>query len=200
MTITKTYKSPATPILARNAESIQAFGQLVAMPLALDQKICYQSVENLNQLLADTMTLRDMYKKHHWQVSGPMFYPLHLLFDKHFEEQATLVDILAERIMTLGGVCIAMAHDVAEYTTIPRLPKDREAPDMQLSRLLQAHEITLLSARTMARQASDSGDDGTNDILVSNIIRINEFQVWFVAQHLASIPKNVTECSESSRT
>ena len=116
----------ATPIVNQKAHEIQAFGHLVAMPLALSEKARKQSVDNLNQLLADTMTLRDMYKKHHWQVSGPTFYQLHLLFDKHYGEQSEMVDTIAERIQTLGGLSVAMAHDVAETTTIPRVPKGRE--------------------------------------------------------------------------
>jgi starvation-inducible DNA-binding protein len=158
------------------------------MPIALSEKTRRESVTNLNQVLADTMTLRDLYKKHHWQMSGPTFYQLHLLFDKHFGEQSDLVDLIAERIMMLGGISIAMAPDVAEMTLIPRPPKGREEVPVQISRLLHAHEIVLKEARTMARQAADEGDDGTNDVLVSNVIRTNESQVWFVAEHVVDAP------------
>jgi starvation-inducible DNA-binding protein len=147
-----------------------------------------RKVENLNQLLADAMTLRDLYKKHHWQVSGPTFYQLHLLFDKHYAEQVTLIDALAERIQLLGGVSVAMAHDVAETTLIPRPPKGREPVPVQLSRLLHAHEIVLKEARTMARLATEREDDGTNDLLVSDVIRTNELQVWFIAEHVVDTP------------
>jgi starvation-inducible DNA-binding protein len=150
--------------------------------------VCKESVENLNQLLADIMTLRDLYKKHHWQVAGPTFYQLHLLFDKHYEEQSELVDKIAERIQLLGGVSVAMAHDVAETTLIPRPPKGREEVPVQISRLLHAHEIVLKEARTMARLATEHGDDGTNDLLVSDVIRTNELQVWFVAEHVVDTP------------
>lgn len=178
----------AHPIVGQKAPEIQPYGTIVKLPIALGEKACAASVSNLNQLLADTMTLRDLYKKHHWQVSGPTFDELHLMFDKHFNEQIQLVDVLAERIQTLGGVGVAMAHDVAETTLIPRAPKGREEVPSQLSRLLHAHEIVLKESRTMARQAANDGDDGTNDILVSNVIRTNEFQVWFVAQHLVDEP------------
>src|SRR6266496_2031575 len=141
-----------------------------------------------NQLLADTMTLRDMYKKHHWQVAGATFYQLHLLFDKHYDEQVEVVDALAERIQLLGGISIAMAADVAETTIIPRPPRGREEVPVQISRLLEAHEIVLKEARTMAKQAAESGDDGTNDLLVSDIIRTNELQVWFISEHLVNVP------------
>ena len=176
------------PLLAQHAREIQPFGKIAKLPIALAEGVCSASVENINQLIADTMTLRDMYKKHHWQVSGPTFYQLHLLYDKHFDEQCELVDLLAERIQSLGGISIAMAHDVAETTLIPRLPRGRQPVPVQLARLLHAHEIVLLEARTMARQAAAAGDDGTNDLLVSDVIRTNELQVWFLSEHLVDEP------------
>ncbi len=176
------------PLLDKDELEIQPFGTIAKLAIALAEDVCRASVENLNQLVADTMTLRDMYKKHHWQVAGPTFYQLHLLYDKHFNEQSEIVDAIAERIQSLGGISIAMAHDVAETTIIPRLPRGRQPTSAQLSRLLHAHEIVLLEARTMAKQASTAGDDGTNDLLVSNVIRTNEQQVWFVSEHLVNVP------------
>jgi starvation-inducible DNA-binding protein len=182
----------ATPMAHQQGHEIQPFGHLVRMPIALLETAARQSVENLNQVLADTITLRDLYKKHHWQVAGPTFYQLHLLFDKHADEQTALVDALAERIQLLGGISIAMAHDVAERTLVPRPPKGREAAPVQISRLLHAHEIVLQEARAMARNAADSGDDGTNDLLVSEIVRRNELQVWFLAEHVVDVPLTVS--------
>ena len=176
------------PILHQHATEIQPFGKLAKRPIALDAKVCQGSVNNLNQVLADTMTLRDLYKKHHWQVSGHTFYQLHLLFDKHHEEQSELVDAIAERIQLLGGVSIAMSHDVAETTIIPRPPRGREEVPVQLSRILEAHEIILEEVRAMARQAADAGDDGTNDLMVSQVLRTNELETWFVAEHLVDVP------------
>ena len=178
----------ASPVVHQTGHEIQPYGHLIRMPIALAESECKQSVEHLNQLLADTMTLRDLYKKHHWHVSGPTFYQLHLLFDKHYAEQVALVDAIAERIQLLGGVSLAMAADVAETTLIPRPPKGREAVPVQISRLLHAHEIVLKEARTMARLASERGDEGTNDLLVSDVIRTNELQVWFVAEHVVDTP------------
>jgi starvation-inducible DNA-binding protein len=178
----------AEPILHQHAREIQPYGKISKLPIALDAKVCAASAENLNQILADTMTLRDLYKKHHWQVAGHTFYQLHLLFDKHFEEQDALVDAIAERVQLLGAISIAMAADVAETTIIPRPPRGREEVPAQLSRLLEAHEFLLREARTMARQAVEAGDDGTNDMLVSQVIRTNELQVWFLAEHLVDVP------------
>jgi starvation-inducible DNA-binding protein len=178
----------AQPHLGQRGKESQPYGTLTRLPLGLDEKACQTSVELLNQILADTMTLRDLYKKSHWQVSGPTFYQLHLLFDKHFAEQQELVDSLAERIQMLGGISIAMPHDVIELTKIPRPPKGREEAPVQISRLLEAHEIVLKETRPAARKASEVGDDGTNDLLVSDVLRTNEMQVWFLAEHLVDAP------------
>jgi starvation-inducible DNA-binding protein len=168
----------------KRAAQAQAFNQLADMRIALGRKARAESVTVLNQILADTMTLRDLYKKHHWQTSGATFYQLHLLFDKHHEEQVELVDAIAERIQTLGGIAIAMSADVADATIVLRAPRDREEPAQQLSRMVDAHERVLYGVRAAARRASELGDDGTNDLLVSDVIRTNEKQAWFIQEHL----------------
>ncbi len=177
--------NPAKPKQPGQITEIQKYGTVVHRPIALDHKARLAGVDSLNQILADTMALRDMYKKHHWQVSGPTFYQLHLLFDKHYGEQVEIVDVLAERVQTLGGVAIAMAHDVAETTRITRPPKGREDVAMQLFRLLQAHELIIDASREAARAAAARGDEGTNDLLVSDVLRANELQVWFVSEQIA---------------
>ena len=178
----------AQPLMQQRAPEIQKFGSMVRMPLGLEASVCKQSADALNQILADTMTLRDLYKKHHWQVSGHTFYSLHLLFDKHYEEQSTLVDAIAERVQLLGGVAIAMAGDVAETTKIERPPRGREEVPVQISRLLEAHEMIVGEVREAADKAADAGDDGTNDLLVSQVLRTNEMQAWFVAEHVVETP------------
>ncbi len=188
------------PGVVHEGKALQHYGTVAKLPIALDASVRATSIENLNQLLADTMTLRDLYKKHHWQASGPTFYQLHLLFDKHFNEQSELVDAIAERIQSLGGVSIAMAHDVAEMTLIPRPPRDRDEVPVQIARLLHAHEIVLKESRAMARQAAEAGDDGTNDLLVSDVIRTNELQVWFDAEHLVDTPLVAHEPQAGART
>jgi starvation-inducible DNA-binding protein len=171
---------------AANDSVIQAFGSLVPSRLGLSEETRHKSVAALNRLLAHTMALRDLYKKCHWQTSGATFYELHLLFDKHYGEQVELMDALAERVQTLGGVAFALAHDVAEETRIARAPRGRESVPAQLQRLVEAHEVVLGEARPLARQAAEIGDDGTNDLIVSQIVRTNELQSWFVSEHLAA--------------
>ena len=180
--------SEAQPILGQRAKETQAFGTLTRYPLGLGDDARAASVTGLNQILADTIVLRDLYKKHHWQTSGPSFYALHLLFDKHAEEQTRLVDALAERVQILGGVALAMSGDVTQTTRIEAPPRGREEVPVQISRLLEAHEHILIEARTLARAAAGLGDDGTNDLLVSEVVRTNELQVWFLSEHLVDTP------------
>src|SRR3979411_2421917 len=150
-------KPSAQPRYHQTARELQAFGTVTSlMPLQLMEPVRLEMTEQLNQLLADTMTLRDLYKKSHWQVSGATFYQLHLLYDKHYEEQSTLVDEIAERIQTLGGIPVAMAADIAELTQLPRPPRGREDVPTQISRLLEAHERLLLTCRAAAREAADA--------------------------------------------
>jgi starvation-inducible DNA-binding protein len=182
-------KASAQPRYHQTARELQAFGTVTSvMPLQLEQPIRLEMTEHLNQLLADTITLRDLYKKSHWQVSGATFYQLHLLYDKHYAEQNEIVDTIAERIQLLGGVSIAMAADVAELTRIPRPPKGREEVPAQLSRLLDAHELIITYCRELAELATKLGDPGTNDLVVSDVLRPSELQAWFLSEHLVNAP------------
>src|SRR5712672_123715 len=177
------------PRLHQRAREIQSYGTVKhALPLDLEEPVRVQVTNQLNQLLADTMTLRDLYKKCHWQVAGPTFYQLHLLYDKHYGEQNELVDLIAERIQLLGGVSLAMAADVAETTQIERPPRGREEVPVQISRLLDAHQIIIGHCRTLSQRASKLGDEGTNDLVVSDVLRANELQVWFLSEHLVDAP------------
>jgi starvation-inducible DNA-binding protein len=179
----------AQPRLHQKAQEIQSYGTVThALPLELEEPVRLEMTEKLNQLLADAITLRDLYKKCHWQVIGPTFYQLHLLFDKHFAEQTELVDGIAERIQLLGGISLAMAHDIAETTQIERPPRGREEVPVQLSRLLDAHQIIVRQCRELAERADKLGDAGTNDLVVSDVLRDNEMQIWFLSQHLVRAP------------
>ncbi|MDC3960521.1 Dps family protein [Polyangium jinanense] len=180
--------SEAQPILDQRGREIQPYGTLVYYPIDVNEKAKIENVAALNQLLSDTMALRDMYKKHHWQVSGPTFYQLHLLFDKHYEEQVRLMDLIAERVQTLGGIAVAMPHDVAEMTRIERPPRGREQVPVQLSRLIEAHTQVIKQARAAARLAVKNGDDTTNNLLTSDVLPANEMQVWFLSEHLVDTP------------
>ena len=170
--------------LPEDGAVVQAFGSLTPSRLGLGEAVRAKSVAALNRLLAHTMALRDLYKKAHWQTSGATFYGLHLLFDKHHGEQLETMDAIAERVQTLGGIALALAHDVVEESRIARAPRGRERVPDQLQRLLDAHEFVLQEARPLAREAAERGDDGSNDLIVSQVVRLNELQSWFIGEHL----------------
>lgn len=179
----------AEPRVHQSGREIQRYGTVThAFQLELEEPVREEMTEQLNQLLADSMTLRDLYKKSHWQVAGPTFYQLHLLFDKHFNEQVEIVDAIAERIQLLGGLAIAMAPDVAETTQIERPPRGREEVPVQISRLLDAHQIIIRDCRKLIDRSNKLGDQGTNDLVVSEVLRPNELQSWFISEHLVDVP------------
>jgi starvation-inducible DNA-binding protein len=181
-------KVPSQPWLHQRGREIQPFGTVRDFPIALPRDVRAQSCELLNQILADTEILYALYKKHHWLVRGPTFYQLHLLLDKHANEQRELVDELAERVQTLGGIAIGDPRKAGEVTRVPRAPDGAEEVPAMLSRLLEAHEIVLKEAHEAAARTAELGDDGSNDLLVSGVIRTGELQAWFLAEHLVETP------------
>ena len=176
------------PLLHQRGLEIQRFGDMRLLPIALSHDTRAQSCQLLNRVLADSIILYNLYKKHHWLVRGPTFFQLHLLLDKHAEEQLKLIDLMGERVQTLGGVAIADPRHVAEVTTVPRPPDGAEDVPAMLSRLLEAHEIIIEKVRDAITKTAENRDDGTNDILMSDVLRTNELQVWFVAEHLVDVP------------
>jgi starvation-inducible DNA-binding protein len=176
------------PMWHTSGLEIQEFGTLRLLPIALGRDVRAQSCQELNRVLADTQILYSLYKKHHWLMRGLTFYQLHLLLDKHAEEQLELIDLIAERVQTLGGVAVGDPRHVAELTTVPRPPDGAEEVLAMLSRLLEAHEIVITKVRDAIDNSARSGDQGTNDLLTSEVLRRNELQVWFVAEHLVEQP------------
>jgi starvation-inducible DNA-binding protein len=192
----KTLQEPAAsraklnsqPLFHQQGAEIQEFGTVRLLPLGLSHDARLYSCQRLNQLLADTQILYALYKKHHWLMRGATFYQLHLLLDKHAGEQIKLIDAIAERVQTLGGVAVGDPRHVAEITRIPRAPDGCEEVPAMLSRLLEAHELILTDAHDAAARVADQGDDGTNDLIVSDLIRTGEMEVWFLAEHLVDTP------------
>ncbi|MEU0672133.1 DNA starvation/stationary phase protection protein [Streptomyces sp. NPDC006172] len=185
---TDSHPSSSQPWLHQKGEVIQEFGTVKQFPLGLSHDARMYSCQRLNRALADTQMLYGLYKKHHWLLRGATFYQLHLLLDKHAGEQLAIVDTLAERVQTLGGVAVGDPRHVAEITSIPRPPDGVEEVPAMLSRLLSAHETILTDAHEAAARAAESGDDGTNDLFVSQVIRTGELQAWFIAEHLVDTP------------
>jgi starvation-inducible DNA-binding protein len=176
------------PRLNERAPELQRFGTLRTLPIALEDKSRAQSCDLLNEILADSMILYALYKKNHWLVAGPTFYQLHLLFDKHAEEQGELIDLLAERVQSLGGIAVGDPRHAAELTTIPRPPDGAEEAAVMIDRTLHAHEIVIEKVRAGITATEKSEDWGSNDLLMGDILRRHELQVWFLAEHVVQVP------------
>ncbi|MGA7731540.1 MAG: DNA starvation/stationary phase protection protein [Chloroflexia bacterium] len=182
------HTNDAQPLLGQTSREIQRYGTLRDMPIALSKEARAESCELLNQVLADSTILFNLYKKHHWLVAGHTFYQLHLLFDKHAEEQLELIDDIAERVQLLGGIAISDPRHVAEITKIERPPNGREEVPAMISRLLEAHETILAEVREAIKATEENEDWGSNDLLMGDVLRTNELQVWFIAEHLVDTP------------
>ena len=176
------------PKLDLAGPEIQRFDTLRALPIGLPDKAKASSCRLLNEILADSMILYALYKKHHWLVAGPTFYQLHLLFDKHAEEQTEIIDLLAERVQSLGGIAVGDPRHAAELTTIDRAPDGAEDVPAMIHRTLDAHETILEKVREAIDKTEKNSDWGSNDILMSDVLRRNELQVWFIAEHVVDVP------------
>ena len=172
----------------RKPREVQPFGHVRLQPIALPADARIESCQLLNEILADSQVLYALYKKHHWLVAGPTFYQLHLLFDKHAEEQLELVDLIAERVQVLGGIAVGDPRHAAELTSIERAPDGAEEVTGMLDRLLIAHESVIERVRAAIKATEENEDMGTNDLLMGDVLRRHELQVWFVSAHLVDIP------------
>jgi starvation-inducible DNA-binding protein len=176
------------PRFARLGHEVQPFNEMRSLPIGLDEATRQQSCSVLNEVLADSTILYALYKKAHWNVAGPTFYQLHLLFDKHAEEQLELIDLLAERVQALGGIAVGDPRHAAELTTIERAPDGAEDVPAQITRLLDAHETIIGKVREGVETTDDLKDYGSNDLLMGDVLRRHELQVWFLAEHLVDVP------------
>ena len=182
-----TRRSPE-PRLGQRGGELQRFGTLRQLPIALSAQARTESCQLLNGILADTTILYALYKKAHWNAAGPTFYQLHLLFDKHAGEQLELVDAIAERVQMLGGISVGDPRHAAELTTIERAPDGAEEAPLVLDRLLDAHETIIEKVRKAIDKTEESKDMGTNDLLMGDVLRTHEMQVWFIAEHVVDVP------------
>lgn len=178
----------ASPTYAKLGDEVQRFDAMRTLPIGLDESVRRESCTILNEILADSTILYALYKKAHWNVAGPTFYQLHLLFDKHAEEQLELIDELAERVQALGGIAVGDPRHAAELTTIDRAPDGAEDVPAQITRLLGAHETIIDKVREGIETTEESKDWGSNDLLMGDVLRRHELQVWFIGEHLVDVP------------
>lgn len=139
-----------------------------------------KSTAILQAILANTIFMYSLYKKYHWHVIGKDFYEYHLLFDKHAKQQLPLIDTLAERLRTLGDVAPGMPQEVAKNTTLTEPRGTTQDPVKMIDNLLTIHEAYIQEVRGAIDITNASGDEGTSDLLVSDILRVHELQTWFI--------------------
>src|SRR5579884_3755976 len=176
------------PLQKQRQYEVQRFEQVRSLPLGIPEDALKQNVAMLNQILADSVSLYLLYKKHHWQVSGPTFYQLHLLFDKHAAEILATIDLIGERIQMLGGVTAAMPWDIAPVAKIPHPPKGEESVPSMLANTIEAHATIIKEIRDGIELTEQNKDYGTNDLLMSDVLRMHEMHVWFISEHLVDTP------------
>ncbi len=139
--------------------------------------------DGLSRLLADSYTLYLKTHNYHWNVTGPMFQTLHLMFETHYTELALAVDLIAERIRALGFPAPASYREFGKLTAIP---EDEDAPDAQemIRRLVAGQETVTRTARSIFPVVDKANDEPTADLLTQRM-QIHEKNAWMLRSLLA---------------
>ena len=134
--------------------------------------------QELKHLLADSYTLYLQTHNFHWNVTGPQFRELHLLFEEHYTELAVAVDDVAERIRTLGVQAPGSYKEFAALSSIAEV--DEVPPAEEMVRILKkSHEQVVRTCRSALKQAQ-AGDDESSCALISDRMRIHEKTAWML--------------------
>lgn len=136
--------------------------------------------KNLQIALANSIFIYNLYKKYHWHVRGRDFYQYHLLFDEHAKQQLPIIDSLAERLRTLGFMAPGMPGDVERNKSVNEPDTSDFTPLVLCESLLKVHDAYLKHLRSTIDIADEVDDEGTEDFLVSDVLRVHELQVWFL--------------------
>jgi starvation-inducible DNA-binding protein len=149
-----------------------------AIDIGISEKDRKQLAEGLSRLLADTYTLYLKTHNFHWNVTGPMFQTLHLMFETHYNELALAVDLVAERIRALGHVAPGSYRAYAKLSTIPEEDGVPTATEMIRS-LVKGHEAVAKTARSVFTVADRANDQPTADLLTQRL-QIHEKTAWML--------------------
>lgn len=152
--------------------------------LAMEPEALALVAPPLMVVLANSLYMYSLYKKYHWHVAGQDFYQYHRLFDKHAAAQLPIIDAVAERLRTIGGHADAMPADVVRLCTLKELDGVGHKPEDMVACLLHCHELYIRELRKAIDAADESDDEATEDLLVSDVLRPHELQVWFLRSSL----------------
>jgi len=146
----------------------------IGIPEEQRQKIA----EGLSRVLADTYTLYLKTHNYHWNVTGPLFNTLHLMFEQQYTELALAVDLIAERIRALGVTAPGSYRAFAELSSIEEDDNVPKAEDM-VANLVRAHEAVVRTARSVFPAADEVGDEPTADLLTQRM-QVSEKTAWML--------------------
>lgn len=165
---------------------IQEFGTLIEVPNGLSEKNRSDIVQRLNRNSANLQLLYMRYKKDHWTVRGRHFRSLHLMFEEFANEILAFTDIIAERLIGLGGVVVSMPDEIAEHATIGQLPAGVHDTKTMLQRELQALETMEVEIREDMERVDELGDPSTNDLL-NDVLNVLEKHTWMINSQQADM-------------
>jgi starvation-inducible DNA-binding protein len=141
-------------------------------------------IERLTSLLADEFVLYAKTRNYHWNVTGPHFGALHVLFEKQYEELAEIADEVAERVRALGGQAVGTLAEFQEHTRLKEEPNHYPSDRTMLANLLHDHESVIRSSRDdLDACANQFGDAGTSDFL-TGLMERHEKTAWMLRAHL----------------
>ncbi len=146
--------------------------------IGIEEQSRIRVAEGLKKLLADSYSLYLQTHNFHWNVTGPQFRELHLMFEEHYTEMATAVDDIAERIRTLGIFAPGTYKKLADLSSLEETEEIPSADEM-VGLLLVNHEQVVRTCRSVLKLAQDADDESTS-ALVSDRMRVHEKTAWML--------------------
>jgi starvation-inducible DNA-binding protein len=155
----------------------------LTIDIGIDEADRQAIAEGLSRLLADTYTLYLKTHNYHWNVTGPMFQTLHLMFETQYNELALAVDLIAERIRSLGAPAPASYRQFAELSSVPE-DDDQPAAEEMIRRLVAGQETVARTARSVFPLVETAHDEATADLLTQRL-QVHEKTAWMLRSLLA---------------
>jgi|SRR5690606_589440 starvation-inducible DNA-binding protein len=155
----------------------------IQIDIGIAEKDRVEIAKGLGHFLADTYTLYLTTHNFHWNVTGPMFQTLHLMFETQYNELWTAVDLIAERIRSLGEFAPGTYADFVKLSSIKETTGVPKATDM-IRKLVEGHEAVVRTARSLFPVVEKGGDEATADLLTQRI-QLHEKTAWMLRSLLA---------------
>ncbi|MBK4731535.1 DNA starvation/stationary phase protection protein [Oxynema sp. CENA135] len=164
--------------MGKDKEKNKSKGKEVKMDIGIEHGDRQEIADGLSRLLADTYTLYLKTHNFHWNVTGPMFQTLHLMFEQQYNELALAVDQIAERIRSLGFPAPGSYADFAELTSIEETAGVPSAKEM-IQLLVEGQEAVVRTARSIFASVEKVNDEPTADLLTQRM-QVHEKTAWML--------------------